>query len=445
MANANVNAEPIGRYCASVAESAVHYTNKQAEWTPNNIKRLIISPDMVVVQLHTHTSFIRKQFRPDKYVQCISDSKYKAMVSVLGSNGNNVCSHVEEIIYCLQGVNGGCLNNIESNLRAIISSTKASATEAELVKSIGSRFKRLFGIVYFNGNISGLMEKAGQKMLKDPCYHVADDEDLAIRSVFVHRDDWYKGYFFRPATYPADSPEGVLSKKLHKIERDITDKLNKAKADEARDKYIGELKSKAVKEFQNFNLIFGMSFQLALMLDKDDARSLMSWGLDKNITDSDKRRSLISGRCEKPFNDVLELVDDSLKRNLSRLGFTVINDRKQGDLKALAEEEAQWFKMWAIRQYDALEHFYLLLFNILFETYPVFTESFYACNSKAISFTSNAKMGDLKGRFSGASLEKSLITMCQHITSIMLDDGYEKYTKAKYWESLAFKLKRQGR
>lgn len=426
MANTG-STEPIGRYCASVAESAVHYTNKQTEWTPNNIKRLIISPDMVIVQLHTHTTFIKKQFQPNKYAQCIYDPKYKTMVSVLGSTGNNVCSHVEEIIYCLQGVSGGCLHSSEADLRAIVSSSKVSASQEQLVKIIGDRFKRLYGVVYFQGNIQQLVNSYGNRMLKDAEFHVAD-ETSGISSVLIHKNDWYKGYFFRPATYPADSESGLLYRKLHKLEVDIDAKISKAKSDAARESYLGELRVKAEKEVGMFKGVFTCCQRVGIMALKKDTSSWVSKTYLSNMDSSFKNITSFRGVS---IVDVLDLFTSGNKESMKRMGMQFLESK--GDKKEELSNFITTIHACTLKMYENLLRCYSQVINTLNSSFPTMVGVFLKEKTCKIKLLSSINM-NVRVEFTDAPIKTSIINLCDQITGIILgDDLRSKYSSTQYW------------
>lgn len=425
MANATI--EPVGRYCASVAESAVHYSNKANEWTPNNIKRLIVSPDMVVVQLHTHTTFVKKLFQPNKYAQCVYDPKYKTMVSVLGGNGNNVCSHVEEIIYCLHGANGGGLHNNEADLRAIISSTKVAASQEQLVKVIGDRFKRLYGVVYYEGNIQQLMNSFGNKMLKDPEFHVSDEKE-GIKAVLIHKDNWYKGYFFRPATYPADAEGGFLYRKLHKLEVDIEAKTSKAKADAARDGYLGELKGKAEKEVSMFKGVFTCCQRVCVMSLKKDACSGLSKTYLGNLDNSFMSMTSLRGSS---VVDVLDLFTAGNKESMKRMGMQFLESK--GDKKDELTNFIATIHTCTLKLYENLLRCYSQIINTLNSSFPVMTEVYLKEKPCKIKLLSSVSL-NVKAGFMDAPVKTSVINLCDQITGIFLsDDLRNKYSNTAYW------------
>lgn len=429
--------EPIGRYCVSVAESAIHYT-KTDDWTPNNIKRLIISPDGVLVQLHTSKALIRRSFDIQKYNQCICDSRYKTMVSVLGGTGNNVCSHIEEIIYCLRGISGGVLHSSEANLRAIVSSSKVGTTENQLKRVIGERFKRLYAVVYFDGTANDLSRGYGAK-LNDIEYHLGDE--YTGGTVYIHKADWYRGYFFRPSYYKSDIENGLLYNHLHKIERDINTRLSRDKSDEIKSKILKDLKPKAEKEYKRCKLICKMAQHLGIMLNSKKARGY----LQGEVFRSNDMILALTRHSNIAINDVFKIFGGSFKEDLIKSGVIFTEDK--GDLRELAEQEVSVIMRLAIDTYTSVLRLYRQVLIYLKSEYPIMLNVLYSDSTevfrKGITSVDGIEFGGIV-ELSKADIKTSMINICSQVETLLLADGVvEKYGGITYWERFVERVDKQ--
>lgn len=416
------------RYCYSIAESAVHYSNKVNEWTPNNIKRLIISPDMVVVQLHTYKRFITKQFIPAKYAVCVLQPKYKKMVSVLGGDGNNVCSHVEEIIYCLQGENGGYLHNEEADLRSILMRNSGASNEALLIKELGNRFKRLYAVCQYNGTIRQLINDVGSRMLSDAEYHVANEG--SVNATLIHKDDWYKGFFFRPANYPADKEGGKLFNHLHKISADIMQRMESAKSEAARRTHLGEVDKKLQMELSQFKGVFSCCGLLNVFCAINPS---MSYFAQTDLLNFKDRFSRIQHIANVVITDTGDF-SEALKSQLTKAGIRIVP--MTGDEKEEIVRCTETLHLLTMKYYDNLQSIYTDVFNTLSEKYPLTVQTFFDYHSRKVNMLGNHSIlvNNQDIQFDKANLQISVVNMCSQLAEIFADDERRsKVADVKYW------------
>lgn len=445
MANTASKSEiPEGRYCYSVAEKAVHYVSTNM-WTPNNIKRLILSPDMVIVQLHTSNSVIRKIFDVQLYNECIQSPKYKNMVSVLGGAGNNVCSHVEEIIYCIKGYNGGVLHAGEADLRSIIAAEKMGASESQLIKTIGDRFKRLHSIVYYNGNAVDLMKSFGKTMYSDPYFHLGDVSDAAIKAIPIHKDDWYKGYFLRPATYPADAEGGSLYKRLHQVSDTYEDKVKKDRADAVKNDMISSAKTKASKHFNMLIDILTATQKLFVMCLQAETRSYLGTEFSKFFEAN--LQTLISCQAYQ-LHDALGLVTSNTQKQAlqrSRVSYSGIPKKEVTSKEINAEFDE--LRSLIVVAYDKLFSFYIDFFKAMSDMYGITTYLYLSGQPRklAVSPTKSSKYESgvvsmtcygRELRYETAGILDSVGNMCMQISKLVVSDKYDKFTSIEYWQSI---------
>lgn len=120
-------------------------------WSPNNVRRVIISPDGILIQYHTTVKaklpsnrlvHIRL-FNVEEAMQALNSGKCKPMLQVLGKN--RVYSAIEEIILLSKSDNGLYLLNSELNLQSIGLDNRGALGE-----SLKARYSRMYGVSVVN-------------------------------------------------------------------------------------------------------------------------------------------------------------------------------------------------------------------------------------------------------------------------------------------------------
>ena len=133
-------------------EPLVHY--RGSDYSPNNVKTLIISPDGVCVMYHCGKRPTMKRFNINDYIASYSNpqAKYKPMLSVLYA-GHQITS-IEEIIIVAIGTNGSaCLCPDEANLGILIGPRSYYSLEG-----LKKAYKRLrYGTMVNNMNFITLL------------------------------------------------------------------------------------------------------------------------------------------------------------------------------------------------------------------------------------------------------------------------------------------------
>lgn len=207
MANSSV-----GTYCYDIALSKVQFSSNTSFFSPNNVRRIFISGDGVMVQLfvNTGTGKIKQgRFNPIKAFDCFCDKNYKPVVQCLV---DLVCSNLEEIVFCTSTKSGIKLNQSELNLTALLKGYSGSLSP-DLAQSLLGRFPRLREIVMFSGTLQDVIDLSGSEVFRDysklftDCYE--DKKLFYIQS--LNNKDWFKQYRLRPQHYVLDMKGGKLS------------------------------------------------------------------------------------------------------------------------------------------------------------------------------------------------------------------------------------------
>lgn len=417
---------PSYKYCFSEAEKAIRYTDNQLHWTPNNLRRLFISPDGVIAQFHVGVKPRKRVFAADKYASCVSDMKYVTMTNALGGRaGTSICSHVEEVVYCLKGTNGGVLRQEEADWRSIISMNKASNSPDALKKSIGERFRRLRAFVIFDGTLQELMQVVGQH-LGSPVYQIADDTNVSTNSrvsvIDIHKHDWYMGHYFRPNIYPSDAENGSLYNRLKFVEEKMASKSVEEKKQSSKDANLKGYENKFSEAYKRFMEVFTSYKKVAIKMLRANDKSFLSakyFGEFDLQHMSVKQGSLIS--------DYFEMIPDSVSEDLGRLGVRVSRSKEEATVESV-KESIQLLNNLSIFYYQSFVSNYLNFFIKLKESgkFDMFVERFF---KPAILIPSGAYLDGLNvsvlsmGRDdfgSGKSISRSIEVMTDSLFGIGL-------------------------
>ena len=146
------------------------------DWSPNLIRRIIISPSALVVTYHIYTrgidslmykyrkecvramktqsniTLIRK-IESEDYKKCIESTAYKPILSALTTD--RLCSAVEEIIICTKDKNSLSIRGEEFGINTLLDAKNNKFTTEDLI----NRYNRLYSIIYINVNIEEILDK----------------------------------------------------------------------------------------------------------------------------------------------------------------------------------------------------------------------------------------------------------------------------------------------
>ena len=281
MSNDNVKA---GEYCYNLVMSkfteGVHLDNSSNNfvegWSPNNLRRIFISPDGVILQYFTTSGAkINRLVQPVLFkddrrcMECFYDEKYKPIVSMLV--GKRICSSLEEIIYLTASAHGRQLPERELRLQELVERSKVQSNEEELLKNISDRFVRLRALIFLNITMQELTSlQQFSSNIKNGAFMFADDEyfrGTAVKIYDLHKNDWWKHTRLRPQYYGLDAEGTSLTSYFERV-REIKsseekeNKLSNIKEKAAEDKlnkYENLVKSVEMKSKEIFKHMVGVS------------------------------------------------------------------------------------------------------------------------------------------------------------------------------------------
>lgn len=426
----------MSKYCFDIVLDAIQYSNDSTKWSPNNIRRLIISPDGVAIQLHTSQKFIQKPFNREKAYYCFSSMNYKPMITSLV---NRVCSSVEEVIFCTGSVNGLSLPQTELELRSILASTKVSQTEEDLLKNIAKRFVRLRGILIFNCTIADFLKTFGTK-LNDHLYQCSDDKELSgyASIINVHKDDWYKGYYLRQKDYIFDKEGGTLYCTLHKVQEKIESSLKDKTIDESRKKHLGEVSAKAEDMSQKVVRVLSAYKDIASLMSNNSLVCIYD-----NVLSNDMLvKALLGVTSGYVLNDSESVLSERFVKFVSKYGVVIKNDKTEDAKQSIMKLTSSLENLY-ISLYVSLCDNFLDIILKSGSMYPIMTKTKLKGFDRVVFIPSQLTVKAesvnefLTGTLSGSSVKDSLANICSVISFLAISDasnsGIKKFYKKSAW------------
>lgn len=189
------------------------------DWTPNNVRRLIIGTDCAIVCYHVtggkFTTLMKVvEFGTDSSAECFEyhqgEANIKPLLSVLVDG--RICSCIEEIVFCTAGYDADMLR-FDSDL-SILLGNKKDVTASTL----HNRFPRLHSIYKVNDIVPNIWEQVqNSKSASTLLYTTLVGAGVRVMDYNQVALDWYKGSYLRPNLYTMDGPEGALARRFESV------------------------------------------------------------------------------------------------------------------------------------------------------------------------------------------------------------------------------------
>lgn len=284
-------------------------------WSPNNVRRLIIGVDYVIVQYFVKTGKYAKlidivplgKSTEDDFLN-LQDNKYTPILKVL--TANRIISSIEEILFCVKGYPKELLDkDIELGVLG-----KGS--------NLNTRFVRLHNISVVNKGVKDIVpylqsSTDSDKLLIDSLSTVPGNS-IKVKSLLeLHKDDWFNGTNLRSRWYSMDKEGSVLHTYFIKLKEDkeLEDRENRLKEIEFK-KYETLANTELKNVIALISTILYVVGESGHIVDKLSVIDRLEWG---NTLKIDKihsacRRSLASvpkGADEnyEPLSNLLRRVD----------------------------------------------------------------------------------------------------------------------------------------
>lgn len=303
-----------------VDEKSGHKIN---DWSPNNLRRLVIGWNYALLQFHTTggkfpklMELVSLQSASQKDLELLQKdyNKYKPILKVL--TAGRVCSHIEEIVFDTDGYDG-----------------QMFVLDRDLDKSLGqstdSRFPRLTSISFVESDMR-TMGRLLQSSVKpnDLLLDAIRNEQMSVTPLHLTQKyadgTWKLGRSLRKYIYVFDGTlESLFDKQREQYEQDKRQQeLNRANMQKSLSLYNKQLKppltlvSTIKKNFEVLNAVF----EKASFISKSEWASYFSQqnmykGIGKEFRLFHKNREDINAR--KPSNER----EDSLLTLLRRVDF----------------------------------------------------------------------------------------------------------------------------
>lgn len=429
-------------YCYKVAEEAVTSVRSVSDFSPNNIKRLIISPDGVVVQFFTSMVLCTKPFDTKKASACFSSADYVPIISVLGGKRgqSRVCSHIQEIVYCIKGINNLTLRQEELDFRSILSYAE-NVPQSELFRLINTRFSRLSYITMADMTVTELMRSVVAN-INDDYYFIGADKSIAgVRGTDIRfKTPWYDSTYLRPEYYDMDKYNGNLYTILEKIKmkgrEKALDSTKKATVDEM-------LSGKASEAISMSYASIKAILMLSKAYEKADFVAYMCRG--RGSYEEKRLNGILSRTCSVgSLSCKADIIPNELQKILALVGITVVSDANQSTKESVDSITAELTRI-ASTLYTDLCMMYLAILQSSYSKCPITTKTRMSKASMKATFPEmmqSEKTGieqAIGRKFENASFNTSLATMCSGVCVLLIDCGssdplYES-RDVKYWEN----------
>lgn len=426
----------ISKYCYNSVKEEIQFTTNKDIYTPNNIRRLVISTDGFIVQYHKYSRFKITFFSSmNDLCNCINSVDYTPMVHALSAKGDSrLCGSIEEVVFCTGSLRGLALRETPNDI--IVTNTFKNR-----IDSLKSTYKRLRGIVVFNGSISDLYKSFGLKM-QDKTYQLCDDAELSkYASVISVNKEWYKFSGLR-SNYAADNDGGKLSTIFNSVER----KMELKNSIDSKQDSLSKLNSAKLKELKimedNFIYILKSILKIESLSNKLE-HSYIASEYCSNLHD-DTKRSLSSLKLRGSKNS--NIFSDNFKKYAQSIGLS-IEDSNESSSAIISSNT------------EALKHAYLSLYNILCTNllslieyfllkFPLASEVKLSNINKSVFFpkklqerynriSDKCNLGSKASEFSSKYCDTYISNICQIYSMLYFSDcnpAYNSIISNKQWD-----------
>lgn len=270
-----------GSYCFNLVNPLIDYKGDVAknnnsdsiksyseDYSPNNIRRLILSGDGVEVHFHVEVekSLYKRRVFSDidkvKMRQSMCVEKYKPMLWVLAER---VCSSIEEVIICTQN-NGGMDLSRELDFSGLLKRTNGVS---DVKGAIMQRYSRLAYFTIVNCDIETLIRNPEVQSCFSPYKLISETNFVkSCGKVTPFSLDWYMVYGHHSA-YSLDKEGSRLNNHFKTVKAEFEkNKRNKAIKD-SKEARLREVYKKFDKPFRNYRGIYTCVRNLSLILQKE--------------------------------------------------------------------------------------------------------------------------------------------------------------------------------
>ena len=396
------------------------YTNDYSPtYSPNNIKRLVISPRIVVAQYHVRVGGASKGYKAVTlktmlYNDVSNRPDYRPMLDILSER---VCSSIEEVVVIATDETGVQLSYKELDISGMIRGFRGDDSDAQ--KKVFDRYKRLRDFCIINDPINAV--DLIKTVLKHPDDgFICDIKGLNCNTIWVHKDDWFETIPAGSArTYLLDLEGSELKNRLHSIKISMksaskTAEINKIKTSKL--KGIIDEQNLALKSYRYMFMAQKMLYYFiekspSVMLDKYNFNFVMI-KLNK-VGGLSEHKSYKLVDTNKQDSDAIKENIITLNNNMSIIYYNIV--------KFLLEGLIEIGNKYPITLQTIM--------NGDIETTIKIPSSLESLNQRIASMTG-------KG-FSGSNLKNSIANACVLITKLFVSENTTERDKVIRYEDKA--------
>lgn len=417
---------PLVDYCGNIREcersgSQCAYS---PNFSPNNIRRLILSPDAALCHYHIPTGSnggLSKviSLSPSVVGKCESFADYKPMVGVLATS--RICASVEEIIFLTHSNDGSMsLSYNELDFNSLVKTFK---NQGSLLDTVKSRYKRLHDFTIINMNYNTFMTNLqnagrGYMFICDLDFVRASNPNIKL----IHDEpDWYKSWGSAAQAYNPDRVGGSL----HTHFTNLVKKYDAKKKEDDVKKFTGERTKELEDKFEKAYTLYKKASKCYIQISK--ATSLIGTNV------------LFSHPLDKMKPPALYACDALKDKSIS------------GDVKANSEKEAlteniKILNAFIIDIHDCLMMFLLKNLAELCQTRPISAKVLIRQMDNVLIVPAlcrqyASQIESVTGvRFDGKNIKASLINVSWYCANMLFSKSGKKFTRGEenrcYWEDL---------
>lgn len=264
-------------YCNNVSKN----TNYNEYFSPNNIRRLIISPDAVMSRFYISVHNVGKQkiiYLPSNLLpQLESQEDYVPLVQIISTD--RVCSSIEEIVFVTISNDGTVsLGAKEYAFESLI--RNYNNRSGDLRETIKKRYVRLHDIIIFRGTFNqykSIEDSNDKRRLVSTWDAIKANSDIQT----IHDEPhWYKKWGTRAAAaaYPTmDGVDGHLYKYFTRYIAEMEQEEEAAGLEAFRRERYGAEEEEFRKEFERFSKLHKMSNKLQRYIESYGLTANLSW------------------------------------------------------------------------------------------------------------------------------------------------------------------------
>lgn len=201
-------------------------------WSPNNVRRLIIGSQHAIVQYHVTGVKYRHQIEVVSYGNMLNQDieqlrndpkKYVPLIKVL--TAGRICSSIEEILFCSTSYPQDLLK-LDMDVWSITPNNGG-----DVLTRLTNRFVRLHKISVVPCGVKDVASLLEVKAGTNPALaKLTIPNEKVLYS--MHQDDWFKGTALRSHKYSMDRADGALAKHFATFKESVDSLDRQSKLDE---------------------------------------------------------------------------------------------------------------------------------------------------------------------------------------------------------------------